>query len=173
MEYYYEILAFHILSILSWMSMLFYLPRLFVYHIENKDTKEFTDIIKVQEYKLYKYIGIPAMWASLISGSVLIYLKQDLLSQDWMELKLITLFFMIIFSLSLDKYRKQLKNNICFKSSKFFRMYNEIPTLLSILIVVLVITKNISIPFNLVVIFVLIFMIFLLFKESLKNKLKK
>ena len=61
MEYYTWILTFHIMAFMSWMSMLFYLPRLYVYHVENLDKKDFTDIIKVQEFKLYKYIIINSL----------------------------------------------------------------------------------------------------------------
>lgn len=170
MEYYYEVLSFHILAVLSWMSMLFYMPRLFVYHIENKDVKEFTNIIKVQEYKLYKFIGFPAMWASIISGSSLLYLNSDLLDKNWMVFKIIILFLMTVFSFSLEFYRKQLADNICFKSSKFFRAYNEIPTLLAILIVVSVITKSIYFYFNVVIIVILMAVIFILIIEHFKNK---
>ncbi|HIP41767.1 MAG TPA: hypothetical protein EYG90_04560, partial [Campylobacterales bacterium] len=74
MEYYLEILSFHIMAVLSWMAVLFYMPRLFVYHQEHKDKKDFTDVIKIQEIKIYKVIGLPAMWATIISGAVLIYL---------------------------------------------------------------------------------------------------
>lgn len=170
MEYYYEILSFHILAVLSWMSMLFYLPRLFVYHIENKDVKEFTNIVEVQERKLYKYIGMPAMWASIISGSVLIYLNTDLLDTDWMVFKIFVLFLMTVFSFSLDVYRKQLADNMCFKSSKFFRAYNEIPTLLAVLIVVSVITKSIYAYLNSIVFMVFLFVVFILVREHFRNK---
>ena len=171
MEYYYEILSFHILAVLSWMSMLFYMPRLFVYHIENKDVKEFTDIIKVQEDKLYRLIGVPAMWASIISGSILIYLNTDLLDADWMVFKIFALFLMTVFSFSLDVYRKQLADNVCFKSSKFFRAYNEIPTLLAVLIVVSVITKSIYLYLNSIIFMVFVFVFFILIREHFRNKI--
>jgi putative membrane protein len=67
--YYSWILAFHVVSVLSWMAMLFYLPRLFVYHREHNDKDDFVEVVQIQEYKLYKYIGAPAMWATVISGS--------------------------------------------------------------------------------------------------------
>ena len=173
MEYYYEILSFHILSVLSWMSMLFYLPRLFVYHIENKNITAYTDIVKVQEYKLYKYIGMPAMWASISSGISLLYVNSDLLNETWMEFKILILCLMIIFSFSIEVYRKQLSNNVCRKSSKFFRVYNEIPTLLVILIVVSVVTKNLYIYFNVSIFMLLALVIFILIKTSYKDTSKK
>jgi putative membrane protein len=60
------------------MAMLFYLPRLFVYHQENSEKKEFIEIVKIQELKLYKYIGLPAMWATIISGILMIVANPEL-----------------------------------------------------------------------------------------------
>ena len=65
MDHYKWILAFHIIALMSWMAMLFYLPRLFVYHVEHAEKKEFVEVVKIQEYKIYKYIGLPAFWATL------------------------------------------------------------------------------------------------------------
>jgi len=155
MEYYTWILTFHVMSFMSWMAMLFYLPRLFVYHVENIDKKEFVEIIKIQEYKIYKYIGAPAMWATIVSGAVMLYLNSSILSAGaggWMHAKLAVLVLLVIYSLSLEKYRVQLENDICTKSGKFFRMYNEMPTMLSILVVGYVITKSFSIIFTLITI---------------------
>ncbi len=148
MEYYQEILAFHIISVLSWMAMLFYMPRLFVYHVENIDKKEFVEVVKIQEDKIYRVIGFPAMIATIISGGGLIYFNPSLLEQDWMIAKLITLVLMISYSFSLESYRKILAVDGCHKNGQFFRAYNEIPTLLAILIVVFVITKSIPIYFS-------------------------
>ena len=98
MHYYLPILAFHILSVLSWMAMLFYMPRLFVYHQENRDKRDFTDVVKVQERMIYKAIGMPAMWTTLLSGTVLLYLNPSLLSQNWMLAKLGLLVLMVAYS---------------------------------------------------------------------------
>jgi len=148
MEYYQEILAFHIISVLSWMAMLFYMPRLFVYHVENIDKKEFVEVVKIQEHKIYRVIGFPAMIVTIISGGALIYFNPSLLEQDWMIAKLLTLILMIIYSFSLESYRKILAVDGCNKNGQFFRAYNEVPTLLAILIVVFVITKSIPIYFS-------------------------
>jgi putative membrane protein len=147
-NYYLEILAFHIISVLSWMAMLFYMPRLFVYHQENRDKRDFTDVVKIQEYKIYKVIGAPAMWATIISGSTLIYLHPYLLDEGWMIAKLLILSLMIAYSFSLEYFRKLLAKDLCDKNGQFFRAYNEVPTLLAILIVTFVITKSIPIYFS-------------------------
>ncbi|MCK9161683.1 MAG: protoporphyrinogen oxidase HemJ [Arcobacteraceae bacterium] len=142
MEYYMWIVAFHILSFTSWMAMLFYLPRLFVYHSEHKDKKEFVEVVKIQEYKLYKYIGLPAMWATVLSGSLMVALNPAVFdSGGWMHAKLTVVVLLLIYSFSLEYYRKQLANDECNKSGKFFRFYNEVPTILAIMIVVFVVVK--------------------------------
>jgi len=145
MNYYLEILAFHIVAVLSWMSLVFYMPRLFVYHQEHQDKKDFTDVVKIQELKIYKIIGFPAMWATILSGSLLIYFNPILLEEPWFLAKLIILVLMIIYTYSLEYFRKILAKDKCVKNGQFFRAYNEVPTLFAILIVTFVITK--SIPF--------------------------
>lgn len=142
MEYYSWILAFHVMSFTSWMAVLFYLPRLFIYHRENADTKAFTDIVEIQEYKLYKYIGVPAMWASIITGAVMLYLNSAIFSSGgWMHAKLLFLAFLIAYHFSLESIRKTLISNPHYKSSKYLRIYNEVPTLLMIFIVIMVVIK--------------------------------
>ncbi len=148
MSYYSEILSFHIIAVLSWMTMLFYMPRLFVYHQEHKDKKEFTDVVKVQERKIYKIIGMPAMWATILSGGVLIFLNPILLEQPWFMAKLSILSLLVAYSFSLEYFRKVLEKDACRKNGQFFRAYNEVPTLFAILIVVFVITKSIPIYFS-------------------------
>ena len=142
MAYYSWILAFHVMSFVSWMAMLFYLPRLFIYHRENADTKAFTDIVEIQEYKLFKYIGAPAMWATIISGAVMLYLNSGIFSSgEWMHAKLFFLLFLIAYHFSLESIRKTLIVNPHYKSSKYLRIYNEVPTLLMIFIVIMVVVK--------------------------------
>jgi len=161
MQYYTYILAFHIISMMSWMAMLFYLPRLYVYHQENFDKKEFVEIVKIQEYKLYKYIGLPAMWATIISGISMLVLNTNIFqSGAWIHAKLSVAVLMIAYSFSLEYYRKQLENDTCTKSGKFFRAYNEIPTVLAILIVTFVILKSVPIYFSIGIISFFIFVMY-------------
>ncbi len=141
MEYYSWILTFHILSFTSWMAMLFYMPRLFVYHQEHKENKGFVEVVKIQELKLYKFIGVPAFWATLLSGAVMIMLNSALLSMPWFQVKLFFLVLLIVYHFSMNYFRKELEAGRCKKSGKFFRFYNEVPTLLMIVIVVMVIIK--------------------------------
>ena len=170
-EYYLEILAFHIISVLSWMAMLFYLPRLYVYHQGHNDKKEFVQIVKIQEYKLIKYIGIPAMWATIGSGVLMIYLDQNLLSQNWFLFKLVLVILLVAYSFSLEKFRIQLENDTCTKSGKFFRAYNEVPTILAILVVTFVITKNIPVIFSVLISLFFGFVMYMIARPTRQNKI--
>jgi len=142
MAYYTWILAFHVMSFTSWMAVLFYLPRLFIYHREHSDNVAFGEVVQIQEYKLYTYIGVPAMWASIISGAVMLYLNPGIFqSGSWMYIKLFFLLLLITYSFSLETIRKKLIDNPEYKSGKYFRFYNEVPTLLMIVIVIMVVIK--------------------------------
>jgi len=142
MAYYTWILAFHVMSFTSWMAMLFYLPRLFIYHREHADNLAFAEVVKIQEYKLYAYIGVPAMWATLLSGGLMLYLNPGIFqSGSWIHVKLLFLTFLIAYSFSLNNIRKKLIDNPEYKSGKYFRFYNEVPTLLMIVIVIMVVVK--------------------------------
>jgi len=143
MEYYNYVLAFHVMSVLSWMAMLFYQPRLYVYHVEHQQNGScFTDVIKIQERKLYRFIGVPAFWASLLSGLTMIYLNPAMLvGVYWLWIKLVAVTLMIVFHFYLGVLLKELAEDRCNKSGKFFRVINEIPTILMIVIVIMVVVK--------------------------------
>lgn len=136
------LLGFHIMAMMSWMAVMFYLPRLYVYHKENMQNAGFVAVVKVQEYKLYTYIGLPSFWATIFSGAMLIYLNPSLLEQPWMVAKLGVLALLSFYSFSMEHYRIKLAHNACEHGGQFFRAYNEVPTLLSILIVGFVIAKD-------------------------------
>ena len=165
-EYYLPILAFHVLSVLSWMAVLFYMPRLFVYHQEYSYKRDFVKVVKIQEEKIYKVIGVPAMWGTIISGATLLYINPSLLKQSWMIAKLVVLVFLIAYSFSMGHFRKILEEDKCYRDGQFFRAYNEVPTLLSILIVTFVIMKSIPIYFS---IFITLFFGFIIYKILTKK----
>lgn len=153
MLYYSWILTFHVVSFMSWMAMLFYLPRLFVYHVEHAEKKEFVEVVKIQEYKIYKYIGLPAMWATVLSGLIMLWINSALFETGfWLYAKLFVAAILVAYSFSLEYFRKGLENLTCKKNGKFFRAYNEVPTLLSILIVAYVVVKAFSLLFTLLMI---------------------
>ena len=167
MEYYSWVLTFHIMAAMSWMAMLFYLPRLFVYHVEKKKKKEFVEVVKIQEYKIYKYIGLPAFWATLISGVIMLSLNPVLFqSGPWLDAKLFVVLLLSVYSFSLEYYRVQLACGLCIKSGKFFRAYNEVPTLFSILIVTYVIVKSFSWIFTLLMLALFAFIAYMIMRPN-------
>ena len=173
MEFYSYILIFHIMAMMSWMASLFYLPRLFVYHAENMDKKEFVEVVKIQEYKLYKYIDVPAMWATIISGTTMFILNPALFDIGlWAYGKIAAACLLIAYDYSMNHYRKELLTDTCKKSGKFFRSYNEFPTLISILIVTYVITKELPVAFTAFMIALFIFIVYVLMKHAKEPNLK-
>ena len=124
------------------MAGLLYLPRIFVYHVENKEKKEATDIFEVMEKRLFFYIMRPAMIFTWIFGLILIYLNGvEILSQLWIQIKIVLVVLLSAYNDYLRKCLRSLKNNTNTRSSKFFRIINEIPTVLLIFIVFIVIFK--------------------------------
>ena len=134
------VLWFHVISFISWFAVLFYLPRLFVYHAENIDNKGFVEVVKIQEMKLLKYIGVPSMWATILSGAYLAY-EIGFSGNGWLHAKISFVVLLVVYFFSMDKYRKEFLEDRCEKSGKFFRMYNEVPTILMLLIVAMVVFK--------------------------------
>ena len=136
--------SLHLIAVISWMAGLLYLPRIFVYHVENKDKKEATDIFEVMEKRLFFYIMRPAMILTWIFGLILIYLNGvEIFSQLWMQLKIVLVILLSAYNDYLGKCLLSLKNNSNTRSSKFFRIINEVPTIMLIFIVFLAIFKPI------------------------------
>lgn len=142
MEYYQWLKAVHIMSIIAWMAGLFYLPRLFVYHSQNRDSKEFVRIIKLQEYRLFAYIMRPAMLASVITGVMLIMANTAIFKSGmWIHIKLTLVALLLIFHIACGIFASKMQRETCTLSPRFFRVFNEIPTLLMIGIVLCAVLK--------------------------------
>ena len=142
MNYYLLFKSLHLISVISWMAGLLYLPRIFVYHAENSDDRKISDLFKIMEKKLYFYIMTPAMILSWIFGLLLIHsIGFQQLGQTWMVLKIIFVIFLSLYHFYLGKTLKQFKFDQNTHSHKFYRLINEIPTILLILIVFVVIFK--------------------------------
>ena len=142
MNYYLLFKSLHLISVISWMAGLLYLPRIFVYHAENSDDKKISDVFKIMEKKLYIYIMTPAMILSWIFGLLLIHsIGFQQLGQTWMVLKIIFVIFLTLYHFYLGKTLNQFKFDQNTHSHKFYRLINEIPTILLILIVFIVIFK--------------------------------
>jgi len=136
--------SLHLIAVVAWMAGLLYLPRIFVYHVENKEKKEASDIFEVMEKRLFFYIMRPAMIFTWIFGLILIYLNGiEIFFQLWMQIKIVLVILLSAYNDYLGRCLASLKNNSNSRSSKFFRIINEIPTVLFIFIVFLAIFKPI------------------------------
>ena len=133
--------SFHLISIISWMVGLLYLPRLFVYHNDTKNLTEMDETFLLMEYRLMNYIMIPALIATYMLGFVLLYDNTYFLSENYFLIKLFLVFCLTIFHFYLTILYKEFKKGYRFRSTKFYRIINEIPTLLTILIILLIIVK--------------------------------
>ena len=142
MNYYLLFKSLHLIAVISWMAGLLYLPRIFVYHVENYQKKETTQIFEIMERKLYFYIMTPAMIISWIFGLLLIgSIGFEQLSTYWLKAKLVLVLLLTIYHFYLGVFLKKFEIDINTKSSKFFRFFNEVPTILLILIIFIVIFK--------------------------------
>ena len=136
--------SLHLIAIVSWMAGLLYLPRIFVYHAENSKDKNISSIFKIMEKKLYFYIMTPAMILTWIFGLILISsLGFEVFSTNWIKLKLFSVTLLTLYHFYLSKLLNDFKFDQNTKSSKFFRIINEVPTILLILIVFIVVFKPI------------------------------
>jgi len=136
--------SLHLISVISWMAGLLYLPRIFVYHSENLKNFDMSSIFKTMEKKLYYYIMMPAMFLSWFFGLILIsIIGFESLSLAWLKLKIIFVVLLTTYHFYLGRILHEFKLGINKNSSKFFRWINEIPTILLILIVFVVIFKPI------------------------------
>ena len=136
--------SLHLIAVISWMVGLLYLPRIFVYHVENLEKKEATEIFEIMERRLYFYIMRPAMIATWLFGVILIYINGlDIFAQLWMHIKLTLVIFLTIYHEYLGICLKSLKLKTNTKTSKFFRIINEVPTIILIFIIFIVIFKPI------------------------------
>ena len=136
--------SLHLISVISWMAGLLYLPRIFVYHVENLKDKNTSLIFKIMEKKLYFYIMTPAMTLTWFFGLILISsLGFEVFSTTWIKLKLLLVILLTLYHFYLSKLLSNFKLDQNTKSSKFFRIINEVPTILLILIVFIVVFKPI------------------------------
>jgi putative membrane protein len=136
------ILAFHVIAIIAWMAGLLYLPRLFVYHAGSPKGSEQSETFKIMERRLLRFITTPAMVASWVFGLILAFSGLINWSADgWFHLKLALVILLSAFHGFLAKWTKDFAQDRNTHSARFYRMVNEIPTVLMIAIVILVVVK--------------------------------
>ena len=134
--------SLHLIAVISWMAGLLYLPRIFVYHVENFQKKEATEVFEIMEKRLYNYIMRPAMLLSWLLGIILVLIIGiESFSFLWLQIKFVLVVLLTINHEYLGKCIRLLKSGENEKSSKFYRIINEIPTVLLIFIVFIIIFK--------------------------------
>ena len=128
----------HISFVVAWMAGLLYLPRLFVYHKENSDEVKITAIFKIMEFRLYYYIMNPALVLVWSSG---LYLGYILGFDTWLIVKIGLVFILTVYHIYLSVHLKDFEKDFQKRTSKYFRIINEIPFLILFFVLILVIMK--------------------------------
>tara|TARA_B100001123_G_scaffold36380_1_gene37638 strand:- start:95 stop:511 length:417 start_codon:yes stop_codon:yes gene_type:complete len=128
----------HIVSVISWMAGLLYLPRIFVYHANSKIADETSETFKVMERRLYWYICTPAMYISWITGFLLTYYIDI---EVWLMFKILFVFALTLFHFICGRWLASFAYNNNLHSDKFYRYINEIPTIILIIVITLVVFK--------------------------------
>ena len=133
--------SLHLISVISWMAGLLYLPRIFVYHSEASHESQ-KDVFKTMERKLYNYIMMPAMLLSWLFGVLLIHsLGFTVFAELWMQIKTVLVIILTFYHFLLGKYLNDFAIDSSKKTSKFFRIMNEVPTIILIVVVFVVVFK--------------------------------
>ena len=144
MNIYLLLKSLHLIAVISWMAGLLYLPRIFVYHAENIDQKKTSEIFKIMERRLFNYIMMPAMILTWVFGILLIgNLGLNIFYELWVILKGILVLLLTYYHFYLGKCVRLFATDQNTKTSKFFRIINEVPTILLIFIVFVVVFKPI------------------------------
>jgi putative membrane protein len=133
--------SLHLIAVISWMVGLLYLPRLFVYHNESKQGSDLDKTFLIMEYRLYHYIMNPALILTILFGLYLLYQSHYLLIENYFLLKSILVFLLVAFHVYLYFLYKDFKKGYRFKSTKFYRIINEIPTVLMTIVIILIFVK--------------------------------
>ena len=134
--------AFHVISIVAWISAILYLPRLFVYHTTVKRNSEASKMLKIMEYRLQKFIMNPAMLFTIIFGVFLLKTNGIInWTEKWIYFKLLGVFLLLVIHNLLGRYRKDFFLDKNKHSGRFYKILNEVPTILLIVIILLVYLK--------------------------------
>ena len=143
MNFYLLFKSLHLIAVISWMAGLLYLPRIFVYHSEADHDSQ-RKVFKIMEKRLYNFIMMPAMLLSWIFGIFLIHvLGFSIFAELWMQIKIFAVVILTYYHFTLGKYLNDFAVDNNNKSSKFFRIYNEIPTTILIVVIFVAIFKPI------------------------------
>jgi putative membrane protein len=142
MEWYRSILAFHVMAIISWMAGILYLYRLLVYCAERRhEHPKVEELLQTMSRRLWKAITLPAMIASWIAGLAMIYLNPALFKMGWFHVKFLSVILMTVSTLYAGKQVGVVQRSETLPRGVFFRVMNEVPTLLMIVVVIMVIVR--------------------------------
>lgn len=133
--------AIHVISVISWMAAMFYMPRLFVYHTRAKIGSEMDKTFQQMEHKLLKIIMTPSMILTYFFGILIAYIYGFVALGVWFHIKMTAVLGLTIFHGLLAKWRKDFINGNNNHSEKFYRLINEVPPILMIIAVIMVIVK--------------------------------
>ena len=139
--FYDVIKSFHLVSVISWMVGLLYLPRLFVYHNDTKYLTKTDKTFLLMEFRLLNFIMTPALIFTYFLGFILVFNNLYFLEEGYFQVKLLLVFSLTIFHFYLSILYKDFKKGYRIKKTKFYRIINEIPTILMILIILLIFIK--------------------------------
>jgi protoporphyrinogen IX oxidase len=141
MDWYSIVKALHVISVISWMAGLLYLPRLFVYHAAEAPGSASSETFKVMERRLFRAIMNPAMMATWLFGLTMLWMVPGWLEDGWMHAKLFLVLVLTATHHAMGRWRKAFAADENRHSTRFYRIANEIPTLLMVVVVFLVILK--------------------------------
>ena len=141
MNFYLLFKSLHLIATISWMAGLLYLPRIFVYHSEASHDSQ-KQVFKTMERKLYNYIMMPAMVLSWLFGFLLIHsLGFNIILELWMQIKIVSVLILTYYHFILGRYLQDFATGNNVRSSKFYRIINEVPTIILIVVVFIVVFK--------------------------------
>jgi putative membrane protein len=133
--------ACHIIAVMAWMAGMLYLPRLFVYHAVAEKGSDKSATFKVMERRLMRAIINPAMIATWVLGGLMLWANPDLLHAGWFHVKLTLVILMSALHGVFSKWRKQFARDENTRAANFYRVWNEAPTALLVVIVLLAVAK--------------------------------
>lgn len=141
LEHYSLIKALHLISVIAWMAGMFYLPRLFAYHAESEKGSDKSETFKIMESRLLRIIINPAMIATFLFGGFLIAANPGLMEQGWIHVKLFLVILMTACHGLFARWRKVFMRDANTRPARFYKIWNEVPTLLMIVIVIMAVMK--------------------------------
>ena len=139
--FYLYVKSFHLIFLIAWMVSLLYLPRLFVYHSSVSKKNSSYNLLLLMEKRLIKIIAIPAMILTFLFGFLLLNIQKELLYENYFAIKLLAVLFLIIYQVYLILVYLAFKKRINKRSANFYKLINEIPTILMIIIILLVVLR--------------------------------